>query len=238
MNKKEKEEKEENDEEEDTNEDTDVILPSMSFRSNQKATIISEFLLSKSSPNFKQNVHKRNNVLLLNSTTTKLNRSLDDAVSNSSNNHRMSNNYHELNIQVGTLSRSLDNLARSQAEIMLKRQTTTKATFAAVVDEKRIGNENSDEEEDLTSAAAATATRSSLICGRNADAELFSPPDGSACFGNVNSPHLNDPKLASINPLWSGIAIYMDLHGHAAKRGCFIYGNSIDNELYQVRIYK
>ena len=49
-----------------------------------------------------------------------------------------------------------------------------------------------------------------------------------------NSPHLNDPRLALINPLWSGIAFYVDLHGHAAKRGCFIYGNSIDNELYQI----
>ena len=49
-----------------------------------------------------------------------------------------------------------------------------------------------------------------------------------------DSSHLNDPKLTLINPLWSGIAFYVDLHGHAAKRGCFIYGNSIENELYQV----
>jgi hypothetical protein len=26
----------------------------------------------------------------------------------------------------------------------------------------------------------------------------------------------------------------MDLHGHAGRKGCFIYGNSIDNELYQI----
>jgi hypothetical protein len=61
----------------------------------------------------------------------------------------------------------------------------------------RIGNENSDDDDDINYA-------------------LFS--------GAKNSPHLNDQKLALINPLWSGVAFYVDLHGHAAKRGCFIYG--------------
>ena len=70
----------------------------------------------------------------------------------------------------------------------------------------RIGNENSDEEENGPDA----------IC------------DGK------NSPHLNDPTLLLINPLWSGVAFYIDLHGHAGRKGCFIYGNSIDNELYQI----
>ena len=62
----------------------------------------------------------------------------------------------------------------------------------------RIGNENSDEDDDMNYS-------------------LFS--------GAKNSPHLNDQKLALINPLWSGVAFYVDLHGHAAKRGCFIYGS-------------
>lgn len=69
-----------------------------------------------------------------------------------------------------------------------------------------IGNENSDEED--------------------ASADELKP--------NPKAAHLNDPRLAMINPIWSGIAFYVDLHGHAAKRGCFIYGNSIDNELYQI----
>ena len=73
--------------------------------------------------------------------------------------------------------------------------------------DKRIGNENSDEE---------------------------NLPDFLLNGQSSYSPHLNDPKLILINPLWSGIAFYVDLHGHAAKRGCFIYGNSIENELYQV----
>ncbi|RNA14402.1 cytosolic carboxypeptidase 5 isoform X5 [Brachionus plicatilis] len=69
-----------------------------------------------------------------------------------------------------------------------------------------IGNENSDEEDALSD-------------------ELRPNPKAA---------HLNDPQLTLINPLWSGVAFYVDLHGHAAKRGCFIYGNSIDNELYQI----
>jgi hypothetical protein len=70
----------------------------------------------------------------------------------------------------------------------------------------RIGNENSDDED-----------------------------NGPVYTGeSKNSPHLNDPSLLLINPLWSGVAFYMDLHGHAGRKGCFIYGNSIDNELYQI----
>ncbi|XP_033645286.1 cytosolic carboxypeptidase-like protein 5 isoform X1 [Asterias rubens] len=46
----------------------------------------------------------------------------------------------------------------------------------------------------------------------------------------------SDPNLAAdgsilnIPPKDSGIALYVDLHGHASKRGCFIYGNYFDEE--------
>lgn len=49
------------------------------------------------------------------------------------------------------------------------------------------------------------------------------------------SPHLADPQLKEILPHESGVAFYVDLHGHASKRGCFMYGNFFDNEDAQVQ---
>ena len=73
-----------------------------------------------------------------------------------------------------------------------------------------IGNEGSDDE-----------------AGGNMD-----PPPG--VNGIVFTPHLSDPKLTEISPSESGIAFYVDLHGHASKRGCFIYGNYFENEDTQI----
>ena len=73
-----------------------------------------------------------------------------------------------------------------------------------------IGNEGSDDE-----------------AGGNTD-----PPPG--VNGIVFTPHLSDPKLTEISPSESGIAFYVDLHGHASKRGCFIYGNYFENEDTQI----
>ncbi len=61
--------------------------------------------------------------------------------------------------------------------------------------EPYIGNENSDEDDDANNAFMNSK--------------------------EPNSPHLNDSRLLLINPLNSGIGFYVDLHGHAAKRGLY-----------------
>ena len=52
---------------------------------------------------------------------------------------------------------------------------------------------------------------------------------------HLRSPHLCDQKLLEIPANESGIAFYVDLHGHASKRGCFMYGNYFETEDTQVQ---
>jgi len=56
-------------------------------------------------------------------------------------------------------------------------------------------------------------------------------------FNKVVSDSVYNPfqgDYLSISPADSGVAFYVDLHGHASKRGCFIYGNHLEAEEDQV----
>ncbi|XP_062979748.1 cytosolic carboxypeptidase-like protein 5 isoform X2 [Elgaria multicarinata webbii] len=50
--------------------------------------------------------------------------------------------------------------------------------------------------------------------------------------GEAESPP--PPAPQAVPPQQSGLAYYVDLHGHASKRGCFMYGNHILDENHQV----
>ncbi|XP_029655057.1 cytosolic carboxypeptidase-like protein 5 [Octopus sinensis] len=52
-----------------------------------------------------------------------------------------------------------------------------------------------------------------------------------------SSDDLNHPELLTISSNESGIAFYIDFHGHVSKRGCFLYGNYFKDEKTQVLKY-
>ncbi|XP_056419685.1 cytosolic carboxypeptidase-like protein 5 isoform X2 [Hyla sarda] len=62
--------------------------------------------------------------------------------------------------------------------------------------------------------------------------------EGNQCESRLDGDGNNEPTTF-IPPQESGIAFYVDLHGHASKRGCFMYGNHFtdDNDQLENLLY-
>lgn len=112
----------------------------------------------------------------------------------------------DFSAQPKTIDENEEN-TNSTEKIIISKKSNSKSnenlTNEQEINEKDLANEYSDNEEPIVH------NDNLLLNIRQQD--------------KVSADHLKDPKLAAINPMWSGIAFYVDLHAHAAKRGLNLF---------------
>ncbi|XP_070556995.1 cytosolic carboxypeptidase-like protein 5 isoform X4 [Ptychodera flava] len=82
-------------------------------------------------------------------------------------------------------------------------------------------------------ASDGEATESDL-CKEVSSLNLHAGDDGRSNSFVLEGKESEENDYLSIPWKESGIAFYVDLHGHASKRGCFIYGNHLEDDQQQL----